>query len=87
MIKFENPTTTTFSYDFLALTNLAYDVTLECITQNATHGYATFDYEVVDNSMPPNPPFLLFVVPFLFCSWVKLNQLSPLVSLTTGLEL
>ena len=29
-----------------------------------------------------NSPYIGFVVPFLFCSRVKLNQLSPLVSLT-----
>ena len=28
-----------------------------------------------------HPPYVVFVVPFLFCSRVKLNQLSPLVLL------
>ena len=35
----------------------------------------------VFGDMLENSPYIGFVVPFLFCSRVKLNQLSPLVSL------
>ena len=53
----------------------------ECIFGGATYGIC----KVEDNV--PSTPFIAFVVPFLFRSWVKLNQLSPLVSVDIGLLL
>jgi len=49
----------------------------ECISRrNVNLGLCIFGPKL------ENTPYISFVVPFLFCSPVKLNQLSPLVSIT-----
>ena len=63
-----------YTYNFTSLAGMVELLTSECIIgKNANVGLCEFE----DNQ--PENPYVVFVVPFLFCSRMKLNQLSPLV--------
>ena len=74
-----NPTPTTISMDLVDLTIVAERLNTRCISAYGSQGtyYGSAGFQGIEDFAPPS---ILFVVPFLFYSWMKPNQLSPLVS-------